>query len=86
MQQVDLEETKSTNFLAIACTFFMIAAAALSYVTFNNYFNGVTLSKAKFICTKIEQVGKNMDDVVCTQYTHQKYSKEAVALNQLVTK
>ena len=42
------------------------------------YVNTYQISKAKFICTKIEQIGKNMDDVVCVQYTEQKFAKAAV--------
>jgi hypothetical protein len=83
MQQI---EEKSGNILALTATVFMLSTAVLGYMMFETYFNKVTVSKAQFICTKIEQVGKHMDEVVCTQYTHQKYSKEAVALNQLVTK
>lgn len=79
-------EEKSGNFLALITIVFMLSTAVLGYMMFETYFNKVTVSKSQFICTKIEQVGKHMDDVVCTQYTHQKHSKEAVALNQLVTK
>lgn len=80
------EETKGSNRVAILATTFMISTSVLGYMMGETYLNKVALSKSQFICTKIEQVGKHMDDVVCTQYTHQKYSKEAVALNQLASK
>ena len=66
-------------FVGVTC--FAISIAGV-YVAFDTYQNKYQLSKAHFICTKIEQVGKNMDDVVCTQYTNQKFAKEAVALNK----
>jgi len=71
------------NFVAVAS---IAAAVALSYLTFANWQNTYQISKAKFICTKIEQVGKNLDEVRCVQYTEQKFSKEAVALNQMMSK
>ena len=79
-------EEKTGGILAIVTTTFMLSTAVLGYMMFETYYSKVALSKTQFICTKIEQVGKHMDDVVCTQYTHQKYSKEAVALNQLASK
>ena len=71
------------NFVAVAS---IAAAVALSYRTFANWQNTDQIRKAKFICTKIEQVGKNLDEVRCVQYTEQKFSKEAVALNQMMSK
>ena len=71
------------NFVAVAS---IAAAVALSYLTFANWQNTYQISKAKFICTKIEQVGKNLDEVRCVQYTEQKFSKEAVALTQMMSK
>lgn len=83
--ETTLEEIKQeSNFTAIIAVCFMLSTSVLGYMMFETYFGKVALSKTQFICTKIEQVGKHMDDVVCTQYTHQKYSKEAVALNQMV--
>ena len=66
------------NFVAVAS---IAAAVALSYLTFANWQNTYQISKANYICTKIEQVGKNLDDVRCVQYTVSKYSKEAISLN-----
>ena len=85
MSVIDVEaKEKQGAVTAILATTFMISTAVLGYMMFETYYNNVTVSKTQFICTKIEQVGKHMDDVVCTQYTHQKHSKEAVALNQMV--
>jgi hypothetical protein len=67
------------TFVGLSCFAITIAG---SYLAYNTYVSKYQLSKAQFICTKIEQVGKNMDDVICTQYTNQKYAKEAVALNK----
>jgi hypothetical protein len=75
-----VEENK-TNKVAIVATFFMITTASLAFVSFDSFVGKYQLSKANFICTKIEQVGKNLDDVRCVQYTSSKYSKEAVSLN-----
>lgn len=66
-------------FIGVTCFAITIAAA---YVAYDTYINKYQLSKAQFICTKIEQIGKNMDDVICTQYTNQKYAKEAMAMNR----
>jgi hypothetical protein len=49
-----------------------------SVVAYETYMNTYQISKAKFICTKIEQIGKNMDDVICVQYTEQKFAKSAI--------
>jgi hypothetical protein len=49
-----------------------------SVVAYETYVNTYQISKAKFLCTKIEQIGKNMDDVICVQYTEQKFAKAAV--------
>ena len=85
MSVIDVEaKEKQGAVTAILATTFMISTAVLGYMMFETYYNKVTVSKVQFICTQIEQVGKHMDDVVCTQYTHQKHSKEAVALNQMV--
>jgi len=74
-------EEKITSKVAVVATFFMITTAALAFVSFDSFVGKYQLSKANFICTKIEQVGKNLDDVRCVQYTSSKYSKEAVSLN-----
>ena len=75
-----MEENK-TNKVAIVATFFMVTTAALAFVSFDSFVGKYQLNKASFICTKIEQVGKNLDDVRCVQYTSTKYSKEAISLN-----
>jgi hypothetical protein len=77
----DIMEENSTNKLAIVTTFFMLTTAALAFLTFDAYAGKYQISKANYICTKIEQVGKNLDDVRCVQYTVSKYSKEAISLN-----
>ena len=79
-------ENKGSMFVNIVSVASIAAAVALSYLTFANWQNTYQISKAKFICTKIEQVGKNLDEVRCVQYTEQKFSKEAVALNQMMSK
>lgn len=80
-----MEENKSSNaFLTMIGLTFILISCALAYISYDRYMNTYQISKAKFLCTKIEQVGKNMDDVVCVQYTEQKFSKEAVALNKVV--
>ena len=76
-----MEETKS-SMMSYAINFVMIGSIALMglslYMAYENYVSTYQISKAKFICTKIEQVGKNMDDVICVQYTEQKFAKSAI--------
>lgn len=80
----DVETVRSGSSRGYAIAgIFMCATAALAYLIGDTLYNNYALNKSAFICTKIEQVGKNMDDVVCVQYTHQKFQKEAVALNKL---
>ena len=69
------------NIIGVTCVALSVGGG---YIAFDTYQNKYQLSKAQFICTKIEQVGKNMDDVICTQYTNQKFAKEAVALNKTI--
>jgi hypothetical protein len=82
-----MEENESStigtimNIIGVTCVALSVGGG---YIAFDTYQNKYQLSKAQFICTKIEQVGKNMDDVICTQYTNQKYAKEAVALNKTI--
>lgn len=75
----------SSNKTAIAAVFFMVTSAGLLFVVGDTLYTNHLLAKPSFICTKIEQIGKNMDDVKCVQYTHQKYSTAAVAVNELIT-
>ena len=79
-------ENNSSMIVNVVAVVSMIAAVGLSYLSFMNWQNAYSISKVNFICTKIEQVGKNLDDVICVQYTNQKFSKEAVALNQMMGK
>jgi hypothetical protein len=79
--EIEKVEEKSTNKVAIVATFFMVTTAALAFVSFDSFVVKYQLNKSSFICTKIEQVGKNLDDVRCVQYTSTKYSKEAISLN-----
>lgn len=80
---MQLEENKANSTIAILATTFMVTTAALGYVLFERTWNANNLPKTTFICTKVEQVGKNLDDVRCVQYTHQKFYKDAVAMNSL---
>lgn len=72
----------SSTILTFSGICFMLASIILAYFAYDRYQNTYQISKAGFICTKIEQVGKNMDEVRCVQYTAQKYSKEAIALSR----
>jgi hypothetical protein len=82
-----MEIEKKTSFAVyLVFTLCIFSTVFLAYNTFVSYKNSYQISKAKFICTKIEQIGKNLDDVVCVQYTLQKFSKDAVAMNQMMTK
>jgi hypothetical protein len=79
-----MEESKFgmvANFVSILA---VVATAALSYIVIDTYTTKYALSKSHFVCTKIEQKGKNMDDVVCVQYTAQKYYDTAVSMNKMV--
>jgi len=76
-------ESKSVSKVALLAVFFFITTSGLSYIVATNQMRTHTVSKAQFVCTMIEQVGKNMDDVVCVQYTNQKFHKEVVAMNKL---
>ena len=80
----EMNESGSGKLVFVA-SIFMISTAGLGYVLGDLLYTKHNVSKAAFICTKIEQVGKNMDDVACVQYTHQKHQKEAVALNKLAS-
>lgn len=80
----DIKEAKSSNILSVVGGLSFVAAGALSYFAVMNYVQNITVSKSSFVCTKIEQIGKNMDDVRCVQYTHQKFSQDAVTLNMMV--
>jgi hypothetical protein len=75
---------KSFNFVPILATVFMVTTAASTYVLANQMMYTYQLNKSAFVCTKIEQIGKNLDDVRCVQYTQQKFYKEAVSLNSFV--
>lgn len=80
----DLEQSKGNlviNTLAVAG---IVVSCAAAFVAFDIYTTKLVLSKSQYICTSIEQVGKNMDDVVCTQYTAQKYAPQAKAANAML--
>ena len=79
-------ENNGSMIVNVVAVVSMAAAVGLSYLSFMNWQNAYSISKTHFICTKIEQVGKNLDDVICVQYTNQKFSKEAVALNRMMSK
>jgi hypothetical protein len=76
-------QSKSGSKLGVIAVFFFITTIGLSYIVGTMHMRAHTVSKAQFVCTMIEQVGKNMDDVVCVQYTNQKFHKEVVAMNKL---
>jgi hypothetical protein len=80
----EIKDSKSSNVFGILGVSTFIIAGALSYITFIDLSRNINVSKAQFVCTKIEQIGKNMDDVRCVQYTDQKFSQEAVTLNMMV--
>jgi hypothetical protein len=75
-------ESSNSGLITITATIFMILTAVSGYVLFDTYYNKYQLSKSAFVCTKIEQVGKNLDDVICVQYTAQKHYQQAVSLNK----
>jgi hypothetical protein len=75
-------EQKNSNTLAFVTFIFMLLTAIFGFIVFDVFFNKHQLSKNGFICTKIEQVGKNLDDVICVQYTAQKHYEQAVSLNR----
>lgn len=75
-------ESRGSVLMGIITITCFCVSGALLFVAYDRYENTHALSKAQFICTKIEQIGKNMDDVMCVQYTNQKFYKEAVALNK----
>ena len=80
----DQEQSKGQlviNTLAVAG---IVVSCAAAFVAFDIYTSKLVLSKSQYICTSIEQVGKNMDDVVCTQYTAQKYAPQAKAANAML--
>lgn len=80
---VDVKTSKGSYvFFSIVGLISFVAAVGLAYFNYGTYKNTYILSKNSFVCTKIEQLGKNMDDVTCVQYTSQKFYKEAVVLNR----
>lgn len=83
METIDNGNKGSVVLAGIGITGVVMSMAAI-YIAFNTYTTKYVLGKSQFICTQIEQVGKNMDDVVCTQYTAQKHAKAALAANSLV--
>lgn len=76
-------QSKSGSKVALMAVFFFFTTSGLAYIVGTTQMRTHTVSKARFVCTMIEQRGKNMDDVVCVQYTDQKFHKEVVAMNKL---
>ena len=68
-------ENRSSMFINFVAVVSIASAVGLSYLSFMNWQNAYSISKAQFICTKIQQVGKNLDDVICVQYTNQKFQE-----------
>lgn len=79
-----MEKTERSYSSALAAVVFIVISCALTFITVSTYSANHVLAKPEFICTKVEQVGKNLDDVACIQYTHQKIYNETVALNRSV--
>jgi hypothetical protein len=78
------EQSKGSTIVSALAGISVVGCIAGTYLGYDIFVNKTLLSKQHFVCTQIEQVGKNMDEVVCTQYTHQKYSKAAVTANTLL--
>lgn len=81
---MEIEQPKSNsnvwfNLIGVLCFF---SAVAMAYLGWYSWQNEIKLNKVSFLCTKVEQLGKNLDDVQCVQYTAQKHYTEAVALNK----
>ena len=68
----------------VIATIFMIVSAVLIYITFDTLYGNHVLNKQAFLCTKVEQTGKNLDDVTCVQYTQHKHYQQAIALNKSI--
>tara|TARA_B100002019_G_scaffold290396_1_gene308005 strand:- start:942 stop:1205 length:264 start_codon:yes stop_codon:yes gene_type:complete len=66
--------------------FLLIVTGGLSYLLLVDYYENHNINKDQFLCTKIEQIGKNVDDVACVQYTAQKYYPETMQLNSKLMK
>lgn len=64
----------------------LILTGGLSYLLLVDKYENHNLPKNNFLCTKIEQVGKNVDDVSCVQYTAQKYYPETMQINKRLKK
>lgn len=77
------EKPKTGVILNMLSVTMFVVAVGQAYILFNEWQSTYKISKVQFICTKVEQIGKNLDDVRCVQYTNQKYSKEAIAFNTL---
>jgi hypothetical protein len=80
----DQEQSKGRLVINTLAVVGIVVSCAAAFVAFDIYTSKLVLSKSQYICTSIEQVGKNMDDVVCTQYTAQKYAPQAKAANAML--
>lgn len=83
---LNTEAKTSTKTMSLVIFLMLVAVVLMGLSTADTVINKTTLNKNAFVCTKIEQVGKNMDNVVCVQYTHQKHYQNAVTLNSFATK
>lgn len=79
--ELNTEEKPSRSYYPLVIFMMLVAIGLMGMSTADTIMNKTTLNKNAFVCTQIEQIGKNMDDVVCVQYTHQKHYKQAVTLN-----
>ena len=59
----------------ILCGGAVIAMASLLVFHVKNFHS---LSREEFHCTRVEQVGKGLDQVVCVQYTHNRFFRDVI--------
>jgi len=78
------DQSKVSGIFSALAGISVVGCIAGAYVGYDVFVNKNLLSKDHYVCTQVEQVSKNMDDVICVQYTHQKYSKTAQAANALI--
>lgn len=79
-----MEKSEKSNGTTITAIAFILISCVLTYISIDLYLSNHILAKPTFICTKVEQAGKNLDDVTCVQYTNQKYYAEVVAINKSI--
>lgn len=75
--------SKGYKILSAMAGFSVVIGAVVVYMAYDIHVNKNLLSKDQFVCTQIEQMSRNLDDVVCVQYTHHKHSKAAMTVNSV---